>query len=192
MHGLYWYLAIDEDVVRWLHISVLELLATGFSTIIFTPSLPPDPDVRLTQGADASATATTLTRQTERSDMLALTHAAQNSAYSCTSRFSSLGFCACIFLFASNSSAVRSSTSVFHALQTRRALAMSAGVQHAWRTLRGSAGSFAMIVRKRGGRAVMTVSSLLRPAVRKRASPSSFVDCTTGSIKRAAQGRPRT
>ena len=74
MHGLYWYLAIDEDVVRWLHISVLELLATGFSTIIFTPSLPPDPSVRLTQGADASATATTLTRQTERSDMLALTH----------------------------------------------------------------------------------------------------------------------
>jgi hypothetical protein len=74
MHGLFWYLAIDEDVVRWLHISVLELLATGFSTIIFTPSLPPDPSVRLTQGADASATATTLTRQTERSDMLALTH----------------------------------------------------------------------------------------------------------------------
>ena len=74
MHGLYRYLAIDKDVVRWLHISVLELLATGFSTIIFTPSLPPDPNVRLTQGADASATATTLTRQTERSDMLVLTH----------------------------------------------------------------------------------------------------------------------
>ena len=74
MHGMYWYLALSDEMVRWLHISVLELLATGFSTIIFTPSLPPNPDVRLTQGADASATATTLTRQTERSNMLQLTH----------------------------------------------------------------------------------------------------------------------
>ena len=74
MHGMYWYLALSDEMVRWLHISVLELLATGFSTIIFTPLLPPNPNVRLTQGADASATATTLTRQTERSNMLQLTH----------------------------------------------------------------------------------------------------------------------
>ena len=76
MHGFYWYahvVALTQEHVRWLHISVLELLATGFSTIIFTPLLPPGAK-RLTHGADATATVTTLTRETESSEMLMLTH----------------------------------------------------------------------------------------------------------------------
>ena len=40
--------------------------------MIFAPTLPPR--ARLTLGADASATTTTLTRETERSEMLMLTH----------------------------------------------------------------------------------------------------------------------
>ena len=76
MHGFYWYahvVALTQEHVRWLHISVLELLATGFSTIIFTPLLPPGAK-RLTHGADATATVTTLTRETESSEILMLTH----------------------------------------------------------------------------------------------------------------------
>ena len=72
MHGLYWYLALSAEVIRWLHISVLELLATAFSTIIFPAALPRH--ARLTLGADASATVTTLTRDTERSEMLMQAH----------------------------------------------------------------------------------------------------------------------
>ena len=72
MHGYYWYLALTAEMVRWLHISVLELVATGFSTIIYGSMLPPT--ARLGLGADASATATTFTRQTERSEMLMLSH----------------------------------------------------------------------------------------------------------------------
>ena len=72
MHGHYWYLALTSEMVRWLHISVLELVATGFSTIVFGSMLPPA--ARLGLGADASATATTFTRETERSDMLMLSH----------------------------------------------------------------------------------------------------------------------
>ena len=72
MHGFFWYLALTPEHIEWLHISVLELLATGFSAIIYTPLLPPR--ARLTQGADASATVTTFTRETEKSDMLMLTH----------------------------------------------------------------------------------------------------------------------
>ena len=72
MHGAFWYLALSAEIVAWLHISVLELLATGFSTIIFRTTLPPRS--RLVLGADASATVTTLTRETESSEMLVLTH----------------------------------------------------------------------------------------------------------------------
>ena len=39
MHGLYWYVALTAEVVRWLHISVLEFLATGFSAMTFGPRL---------------------------------------------------------------------------------------------------------------------------------------------------------
>ena len=31
MHGFFWYLALTPEHIEWLHISVLELLATGFS-----------------------------------------------------------------------------------------------------------------------------------------------------------------
>lgn len=72
MHGMFWYLALSSEIVAWLHISVLELLATGFSAMIFHSSRPPRS--RLVLGADASATVTTLTRQSESSEMLMLTH----------------------------------------------------------------------------------------------------------------------
>ena len=72
MHGLYWYVALTHEYVRWLHISVLELLASAFSTIVFAPLLPPR--TRLVLGSDAAATVTTLTRETESSPMLTLTH----------------------------------------------------------------------------------------------------------------------
>ena len=58
--------------MRWLHITVLELLATGFSTMIFSAQLPPQ--LRLTLGADASATVTTFTKETETSEMLVHAH----------------------------------------------------------------------------------------------------------------------
>ena len=72
MHGYYWYLALLPEVIHWLHISVLEFMATGFSTIVYGAMLPPN--ARLNLGADASATATTFTRQTESSEMLMIAH----------------------------------------------------------------------------------------------------------------------
>ena len=72
MHGFYWYLQLSADVVYWLHISVLELLATGFSVMTFPSHVPPT--ARLTLGADASATVTTLTRESESSDSLIVAH----------------------------------------------------------------------------------------------------------------------
>ena len=72
MHGLFWYLALLRIHVMWLHISVLEMLATGFSTIIFGKQLPPGAELVL--GADATATATSLTLHSQRSEMLTLAH----------------------------------------------------------------------------------------------------------------------
>ena len=72
MHGAYWYLPLTSEIVQWLHISVLELLATGFSTMVFEKLVPPP--ARLGLGADASATCTTFTRETESSEMLMCAH----------------------------------------------------------------------------------------------------------------------
>ena len=58
MHGMYWYLALAAEHVRWLHITVLEMLATGFSTIIFHRMLPPKAERAL--GSDYMATTTSL------------------------------------------------------------------------------------------------------------------------------------
>ena len=54
MHGLFWYLPQSAYIIHWLHISVLELLASGFSAIIFGKRL--GPTASLTLGADALAT----------------------------------------------------------------------------------------------------------------------------------------
>ena len=71
MHGLFWYLQLTALHIHWLHISVLEMLATGFSTIIFQAQLPPGAELVL--GADATATATSLTLHSQRSEMLMTT-----------------------------------------------------------------------------------------------------------------------
>ena len=72
MHGLYWYLALPAEMIQWLHITVLELLASGFSNIIFDEHV--GPSALLALGADASTTCTTLALDSERSDMLVITH----------------------------------------------------------------------------------------------------------------------
>ena len=72
MHGMCWYLALTDHVVKWLHISVLEMLASGFSAIIFGQRL--GPYAHLTLGADALATPYALTQDSQSSEMLVETH----------------------------------------------------------------------------------------------------------------------
>jgi len=72
MHGMYWYLALTDHIVHWLHITVLEMLASGFSCIIFGRRL--GPHAQLVLGADALATPYALTRDSESSEMLVETH----------------------------------------------------------------------------------------------------------------------
>ena len=72
MHGMYWYLPLTAHIVHWLHISVLEMLASGFSAIIFGSQL--GSSARLTLGADALATPYALATDSERSEMLIETH----------------------------------------------------------------------------------------------------------------------
>jgi hypothetical protein len=74
MHGLFWYLPLTADHIRWLHISVLELIASCISIITFHgPGCLPLV-AELVLGADASATVTALTADSERSEMLIATH----------------------------------------------------------------------------------------------------------------------
>ena len=72
MHGMYWYLPLSAHIIYWLHISVLEMLASGFSAIIFGSRL--GSSARLTLGADALATPYALSTDSERSEMLIETH----------------------------------------------------------------------------------------------------------------------
>jgi hypothetical protein len=71
-HGFYWRIALTERTLRYLHITVLELLATGFSMILFAPYLTRFQ--RVVFLSDALATPYTLARHTERSEMLTLAH----------------------------------------------------------------------------------------------------------------------
>ena len=91
MHGFYWYLALRAIHIQWLHISVLELLATGFSTIIFRRIMPPTAELSL--GADASATATTLTLHSETSEALIDAHHVllDSPAFQAAQSYTSLG-----------------------------------------------------------------------------------------------------
>jgi len=34
-HGLYWYIPLRPEWLNWLHITLLELLATGINAIVF-------------------------------------------------------------------------------------------------------------------------------------------------------------
>jgi hypothetical protein len=91
MHGFYWYLALSDEIIKWIHISVLELLATGFSAVVFHPLLPSS--VRLSLGADALATPYTLVRETEKSAMLTAAHHAllNNDTFVLASKQADLG-----------------------------------------------------------------------------------------------------
>ena len=71
-HGMYWYVPIHPEWLNWLHITVLELLATGINAIVFAPYL--HGAKRVVFLSDALATPYALTRQSERSPMLQLAH----------------------------------------------------------------------------------------------------------------------
>ncbi|MGA1354685.1 MAG: hypothetical protein ACO32I_07955, partial [Candidatus Limnocylindrus sp.] len=72
MHGVYWNFPLPEEDLRWLHITVLELLACAFNAIIFTRVLPPQ--ARLTLLVDATSAYYALANETERSTVLTLAH----------------------------------------------------------------------------------------------------------------------
>ena len=71
-HGLYWYLAILPEWLTWLHITVLEMLATGGSAMAFAHYLAGAAQVTLQ--SDSLATPHVLSRHKARSDMLSLCH----------------------------------------------------------------------------------------------------------------------
>jgi hypothetical protein len=71
-HGLYWYLELCAEWLEWLHITVLELLATGGSAMRFRAHVVGARRVLLQ--SDSLATAFVLSRHKSRSDALALAH----------------------------------------------------------------------------------------------------------------------
>ena len=72
MHGFWWRIELTHMYVVWLHITVLELLASGFSAIIFAPLVPPAN--RLLLQMDATSAFYTLAHETERSPVLMYAH----------------------------------------------------------------------------------------------------------------------
>ena len=71
-HGLYWYLAIPAEWLVWLHITVLEMLATCGSAMAFRAYLSSASHVLLQ--ADGLATPYVLSRHTAKSAMLEMVH----------------------------------------------------------------------------------------------------------------------
>ena len=71
-HGLYWYLAIKPEWLEWLHITVLELFASGGSALAFEPHTRAAESVVMQ--SDALATPYVLTRHRTSSDNLAAAH----------------------------------------------------------------------------------------------------------------------
>jgi hypothetical protein len=65
MHGFYWYMAVGVADLEWLHISVLELLATCFNAIVFHRIV--GERGRLQLQSDALATPHVLTRDSAHS-----------------------------------------------------------------------------------------------------------------------------
>ena len=72
MHGFWWRIELLAVHIQWLHITVLELLATCFSVILFEPLVPPPG--RLLMQMDATAAFYTLADETERSPVLMHVH----------------------------------------------------------------------------------------------------------------------
>ena len=71
-HGLYWYFAIPLAWLSYMHITVLEMLATGVGAITLAPYLRHAPRIRLQ--SDALATPFVLSRHRGRSPMLQFAH----------------------------------------------------------------------------------------------------------------------
>jgi hypothetical protein len=71
-HGLWWYYPIDATMLRTLHITALELLATGINAITFAPYIAGCRRAVLL--SDALATPFTLTRHNAKSPALAGIH----------------------------------------------------------------------------------------------------------------------
>ena len=71
-HGLYWYVPIPGEWLLYLHITVLELLATGLGAIVLAPYLRHAQRIRLQ--SDALATPFVLSRHGAHSTMLMLAH----------------------------------------------------------------------------------------------------------------------
>jgi hypothetical protein len=71
-HGLYWYIPVPTEWLQWLHITVLELLASGLGSITLAPYLRHAQRIRLQ--SDALATPFVLSRHRAHSPMLQLAH----------------------------------------------------------------------------------------------------------------------
>jgi hypothetical protein len=71
-HGLYWYVALPLEWLVYLHITVLELLASGVGAITLAPYLRHAERIRLQ--SDALATPFVLSRHRARSPMLQFAH----------------------------------------------------------------------------------------------------------------------
>ena len=72
MHGFWWRIELASAYLTWLHITVLELLASGFSAIMFAPLVPPTN--RLLLQMDATSAFYTLVEESERSPVLMYAH----------------------------------------------------------------------------------------------------------------------
>ncbi|MGA1355015.1 MAG: hypothetical protein ACO32I_09620, partial [Candidatus Limnocylindrus sp.] len=72
MHRMYWQLTIPFEDLAWLHITVLELLACVFGTIIFAKVLPSR--ARITMIVDATSAYYTLAEESEKSEVLIFAH----------------------------------------------------------------------------------------------------------------------
>ena len=73
-HGLYWYLPIRPAWLEWMHITVLELLATGLNAIVFADHFRGAERVVLL--SDALATPYALTQHSQHSTALMIAHQA--------------------------------------------------------------------------------------------------------------------
>ena len=72
MFGYYWHLSLSPEVTEYLHITVLEMLASCFSSLLFRGLL--SEGAKLTLQTDATAAISTLVRETERSEVLVYAH----------------------------------------------------------------------------------------------------------------------
>ena len=71
-HGFFWYFQVDKEHLLWLHITVLELLATIFNAIMFADYA--FEEARVLLQSDALATPYVLAEDSDRSEVLRYAH----------------------------------------------------------------------------------------------------------------------